>query len=158
MGASCLSMSASTLVRAVGELEERRVAAVSRAVETAVLGGKPFSLSLGLTGAFPNFRRPRVLWIGTEEGGSQLEILARAMNEALGQEGFNRPDKPFRAHLTVGRVRDAARAQDSFQRYAEQEVSGTFEVSRVVVVHSTLDPRGSVYRPLKEVSLGAPGA
>ena len=131
---------------------------VSVSAETAVVGGQPFSISLGMTGAFPNFRRPRVLWIGADEGGKQLELLAQALDQSLRQVGFDRPDRPFRSHLTVGRVRDEMRAQKVVKQFAEREVRGTFEVRRVVVVHSTLDPQGSVYRPLKEVSLGAPGA
>jgi 2'-5' RNA ligase len=98
-----------------------------------------------------------VLWIGAEAGAKELETLARGVDEALSREGFGRPDKPFRAHLTVGRVRDAQRAASAAERFSQEKVEGSFQVGKIVVVHSTLNPGGSIYRPLLEAVLGAPG-
>jgi 2'-5' RNA ligase len=95
-----------------------------------------------------------VLWIGSEEGAEELELLARGVVEALSQEGFGRPDKPFRAHLTVGRVRDSLRAVQAVDRFSKEKVEGRFQVSKIVVIHSTLSPGGSIYRPLTEATLG----
>jgi 2'-5' RNA ligase len=144
-------------LRFLGELEQKQVDGVCRAVASVAREAEPIRMSLGGPGAFPNFRRPRVLWIGAEEGAKDLEILARAVNEALSREGFGRPDKPFRAHLTVGRVRDARRAATAAGRFSQEKVEGNFQVRKIVVVHSTLDPGGSIYRPLLEAELGAAG-
>ena len=144
-------------LRFLGELEERQVDRVCRGVGMVAAGARPIGMTLGGPGAFPNFRRPRVLWIGAEEGASKLEILARGVDEALSREGFGRPDRPFRAHLTVGRVRDAQRAASATERFSQEKVEGSFQVRKIVVVHSTLNPGGSIYRPLLEAELGAGG-
>ena len=142
-------------LRFLGELDERRVEAVRRAAAQAVIGLAPFAAVLGTPGAFPDFRRPRVLWIGLDEGREPLELLARSLDEALRREGFGPPDKPFRAHLTVGRVREGAGhgGGEAAGRLAGERAPGRFTVGALTVVHSTLDPRGSIYRPLGEYPL-----
>jgi 2'-5' RNA ligase len=144
-------------LRFLGELPLNQAESACRAVSQVGEEAAPFEMALGGAGAFPNFRRPRVLWIGAEQGAEELEILARGVQEALTREGFGRPDKPFRAHLTVGRVRDPRRAEGAARRFSQEKVEGRFQVGKIVVVHSTLDPGGAVYRPLAEATLGAVG-
>ena len=143
-------------LRFLGELEESRIQAVTRAARDAVRGAAAFSLALGEAGAFPDFRRPRVLWIGARQGGEALELLARSLNEALRRQGFDRADKPFRAHLTVGRVRDTARASAGVARLRALVVESEFLVDRLATVHSMLRPSGSEYRIVDEAPLGTP--
>lgn len=142
-------------LRFLGELEERRVEAACRAAAGAVVGMAPFPAALGAPGAFPNFRRPRVLWVGMETGAEELELLARSLDEALRREGFGPPDKPFRAHLTVGRVREpgGGGGPEVTGRLPGERAEGRFTVDRLTVVHSTLNPRGSIYRPVGEYPL-----
>lgn len=140
-------------LRFLGEIEEPgRVEAACRAGRAAVEGMAPFEAILGAPGAFPNFRHPRVLWIGMSEGGPQLVLLARSLDEALRREGFGRPDRPFAAHLTLGRAREpgsqaASKAAEAIQN---ERVEGSFTIGGLTVVHSKLHPRGSIYTPLAE--------
>lgn len=149
-------------LRFLGEVEEPRLEAVRRAAGDAVRGAAAFSLVLGEAGAFPDFRRPRVLWIGAKEGGEELELLARSLDEALRRERFGPPEKPFRTHLTLGRVRDPTRAGAGAERLVARAaaVAGAspgvrFVVDRLAVVHSTLRPEGSQYRTVGEAHLAA---
>ncbi len=154
-------------LRFLGELGDSRVAAAGRAGEAAVVGLARFALRLGAPGLFPNPLRPRVLWLGTSEGGDALRLLARSLDEALRREGFAPPDKPFAPHLTLGRVREGGRAHEPGRTH---EPGGTresgqagaaahafcaatfpslaFEVAALALIHSTLDPRGSIYAPI----------
>ena len=43
-------------------------------MEEASRGGSPFRLTIGGLGAFPNLRRPRVLWVGI--GGEVDKLVA----------------------------------------------------------------------------------
>jgi 2'-5' RNA ligase len=147
-------------LRFLGEVEEPRLEAVRRAAGEAVRGGSAFRLAIGEAGAFPDFRRPRVLWIGARQGGPELERLARSLEEALRREGFGRSAKPFQAHLTLGRVRDPARGGGAAERLtartAELAAGGSgpeFLVDRLTIVHSTLRPEGSLYRAVGEAHL-----
>jgi len=141
-------------LRFLGELELSRAEAVCRAGGEAVRGMAPFEALLGAPGAFPNFRHPRVLWIGMSEGGPKLVLLARSLDEALRREGFGRPEKPFAAHLTLGRVREPGSpvASKAAEAIKSERVEGSFRIDALTVVQSQLHPRGSIYTPLAECS------
>jgi 2'-5' RNA ligase len=96
------------------------------------------------------------------EGGPRLVLLARSLDEALRREGFGRPDRPFAAHLTLGRVRESGSAAGSKAAETLQservEGTGAFTVGALTVVQSKLHPRGSIYTPLAECPfLTSPG-
>ncbi|MCC6929216.1 MAG: RNA 2',3'-cyclic phosphodiesterase [Gemmatimonadaceae bacterium] len=54
-------------------------------------------------GAFPNFRRPRVVWLGMHPL-APLAAIARHVDDSLLALGIARESRPFRAHVTLGRV------------------------------------------------------
>jgi len=61
-------------------------------------------LVLANVGAFPSFRRARVVWIGVQAN-PELESLYRDVDAACVQLGFPRELRVFRPHVTIGRVR-----------------------------------------------------
>ena len=91
-------------LRFLGPTAEDRVeptAAAVRAVASAAAG--PIDLELDGTGTFPPHGRPRALWIGIVAGAEALTQLAVDLNTALANAGWERDDRPFRAHLTLAR-------------------------------------------------------
>jgi 2'-5' RNA ligase len=91
-------------LRFLGPTAEDRVeptATVVRAVASAAAG--PVDLELGGAGTFPPHGRPRALWIGIAAGAEALAQLAVDLNTALADAGWERDDRPFRAHLTLAR-------------------------------------------------------
>lgn len=80
------------------------------AVIDAAAGDVPaFALALGGLGGFPNPRRPRVIWAGLDGGEREQSLLHRLKNgldQRLASLGYAAEDKPFHAHLTLGRVKD----------------------------------------------------
>jgi 2'-5' RNA ligase len=91
-------------LRFLGPTAEDRVeptAAAVRAVAAAT--GGPIDLELGGAGTFPPHGRPRALWIGIVAGAEALTQLTVDLNTALAASGWERDDRPFRAHLTLAR-------------------------------------------------------
>jgi 2'-5' RNA ligase len=114
-----------------------------------------FGLTLSGAGAFPNPRRPRVLWLGAGEGARELEALASCLQEALRSAGFALEERPFRSHLTVARVkpggeRAAARALGA----APQGEIARMRVDRLLLMQSQLSPRGAKHGVVHETRLG----
>src|SRR5215470_17261032 len=64
-----------------------------------------FDLAIAGRGAFPNERRPRVLWLGVSDGAQPLCDVAGQLCTALRGRGFALEDRPFKPHLTIGRVK-----------------------------------------------------
>lgn len=88
------------------------------AFDQAVLGRAPFELSVRGLGWFPDAARPRVVWLGVEEGRAPLGELHAALSRTRPVLGIAPDRYGYRPHLTLGRVRriaprlhaDAARA------------------------------------------------
>ncbi len=143
----------------LGNVEAGRLPALQNAVADACAGFSPFTLSLRELGAFPNLSRPNVVWVGLQ---GEVEIAARLaekIDAACAALGFPREPRPFAPHLTLGRVKKDARADD--QRFvgemiANAQANGRAEihVTRVSVMQSELRPSGSVYTRLFEAGLG----
>lgn len=131
----------------LGEVEEGRAGELREAGAEAAAGIGPFTLRLGRFGAFPDLARPRVVFFGIEEGFEPCAALASRLEEACEALGFDREQRPFRAHLTLARikrpltapVRDALRAVPPLPRTASQTID------RFVLMSSRLEPAGAVY-------------
>lgn len=146
-------------LRFLGEIAPAEVERAVDAARAAAASAAPFSIALTGAGAFPSLREPRVLWVGISEGAAPLVTLARSLEAALVARRFPVEARPFQPHLTVARARSAGRppdlrAQASTLFAPDAPVIGVQRVEAIVVVESTLGPRGPAYR---EVSRGALG-
>ena len=111
-----------------------------------------FELHLAGLGAFPNLRRPRVLYIGIQAPAA-LDALQHGIESATRRLGYEAEERPFSAHLTLGRVRQTATAveQQQIRRAIEGtqvDLPGTARVDSVHLYKSELNPGGSVYTRL----------
>jgi RNA 2',3'-cyclic 3'-phosphodiesterase len=110
-------------------------------------------LAQGL-GAFPNLRRPRVLWAGLS--GEGLPELSGAIEAALMPLDFPPEEREFIPHLTLGRVhslRGWERVLAVIKEY-EHAHFGESTVAQVTLYQSELRPDGAIYSPLGSVPLG----
>jgi 2'-5' RNA ligase len=134
----------------LGEVPEPRLPKLLGAFGPAVQGRRAPLLGLGATGAFPNLRRPRVLWIGVEERGTELPPLQAAIEDAAAELGWEREGRAFQPHLTLGRVRDFGHAGLSpglGSALLENPATSTKPVHhpRVALMRSHLSPQGARY-------------
>lgn len=120
-----------------------------------------FQLALRAAGAFPNLRKPNILWL---DFGGDLDVLTplqRQVELAAQQAGFAAETRAFTPHLTIARARkDAAPAMLARAGEALRTVIGTpppahtpFTVEDLRLIHSDLRPAGSVYTPLATFAL-----
>jgi 2'-5' RNA ligase len=107
-------------------------------------------------GAFPHLKNPRVIWIGLLDEKEVLIPFQKRMEAELEEIEFEPEDRPFQAHLTLGRVK-SSRGRDELvariERYREEEF-GDFRVEKVTLFRSDLRPTGPIYTPLREIRLG----
>ena len=139
-----------------GNIEESKVDSIAVAIQGPIGAAKPFHLSVRGTGAFPNLRNPRVIWIGLVDPEGRLAALQKEVEISLEKIGFEPEDRPFRPHLTLGRVKSNRGKEDLIrivEGYREEEI-GTFQVEKIVLFKSDLTPAGPIYTLLREVRLG----
>jgi 2'-5' RNA ligase len=88
----------------LGDVADADVDRLAVAAGTVADRHRPLELTLGGVGAFPNFRRGRVVWMGVESE-PRLELLHHDLEVACGDAGFELEGRPFRPHITLARVR-----------------------------------------------------
>lgn len=139
-----------------GEIPEEAANRALAAAERAVAGTAPFAVRVAGLGCFPSPERPSVLWAGVAGGGKDLSAVAEAVEREMAAEGFARERKPFRPHLTLGRVREGARVDRTVAQALESAAGqefGQWRVERVVLMQSELTPRGPIYTVYGSVPL-----
>jgi 2'-5' RNA ligase len=114
--------------------------------------GERFLVTWGELGAFPRARRATVLWLGLERGSAELEALAVVAEAASARAGFPPEDRPFRAHLTLSRIRPHQDVSALLDGVAPLDVA--MEVDRIVLYRSHLGRGGARYEAVEEFPLG----
>jgi 2'-5' RNA ligase len=148
----------------LGDVAVANIDRLSAALNKTIPPNPAFTLSIEGLGAFPNLKRPRVVWAGVGGELKQLTQLHQATIDATQTIGIQPEDRPFNAHLTLGRANQKARSLDYQQlsevlsRYQSQVGQlATFSVEHVSLIRSQLQPDGHIYTTLAEIELGSTG-
>jgi RNA 2',3'-cyclic 3'-phosphodiesterase len=109
-------------VRFLGEVADEQIAAIVEAVRSGVRRG-PISTSFSEIGVFPNRRSAKVVWIGVDNGASELHDAAEQVDRCLNTLGFAREDRPYKPHLTLARLRAPRRFDPRSVSFSEELAS-----------------------------------
>jgi 2'-5' RNA ligase len=135
----------------LGDLAPEAIPALARSVGGAVAAVAPFRLRLGTPHLFPDARRPRVVALGLEPEDA-LGALAEAAARGVAAAGLPVEERPFRAHLTLGRIRERG-ARVGLPGSAPP--ASAWDVREVILFRSELRPEGARHTPLERFALGA---
>lgn len=126
----------------LGSVDEAQIPTLCAELKRALEAQRVVELALDGTGAFPSPARARVLWAaaGTaRESDTSLDDLQRAAFSAAVAAGVlasdTRADEPFRAHVTVARVRERLR-REALGRFLELEFRAPWRVDEVALFES----------------------
>jgi 2'-5' RNA ligase len=139
-----------------GTIAESDVANISRVVEDTTSTIAPFTLGIKRVGAFPDVKRPRVLWLGMDGDVDILIRLQKEVDAELHKYGFEKEDRPFRPHLTLARIKDPrgliglAKIMEKRENYE----AGSFSAAGLNLFKSELTPKGAVYTKLAYFPFG----
>ncbi len=140
----------------LGEVDEREVYKVCRAVADVCARQDAFVLRVEGVGCFPNPRRPRVAYAGISDGAAELTALHAALEPPLLELGcYRREERQFTPHVTLGRVRGERTAGELAPLLLRQRDwhGGEQPVREVHVFSSELTPKGPVYAVLSRARL-----
>ena len=143
-----------------GEVKAEKLPAMRLALREAASRHSPFSIELANIGTFGGREGLRVMWVSVAGEILRLEALQGDMNVAYSVLGFEKDQRPFKPHLTFGRVNDKV----STRRRAELEVAvGKVEMPALVwhinaisLIGSTLNSSGPTYEIIETVDLITP--
>jgi len=137
----------------LGAVEAARLETVHAALVAALVDRPPLRLAVRGLGAFPSWRRPRVVWVGLD--GEGLAELAACAERTLTGLGFPGEGRPFTPHLTLGRV-NSLRGWPQLEELIKahlQDDFGDSHIDAVIIYRSTLQPGGAAYTSLWTIPL-----
>jgi 2'-5' RNA ligase len=142
----------------LGNIPAKKVTDITGVMVQASQEVSPFQLQITEVGAFPNMKRPRVLWVGIKGEVDKLVGWQQRIDNGLVPLGFPKEARPFTPHLTLARLRENCSPGDTLQfgemlASSHVEVDYHFTVNSLNLMRSQLFPTGAVYSSLAEVQL-----
>lgn len=136
-----------------GEVGADRTEDLGSALREASAGTADLAFRPTEMGAFPSFSGARVIWAGYEAE-TALELMVHRVAQATAALGFPVEGRPFRPHVTIGRLREGAQLPRDAAEILEQEsLSAGFTADRLVLFESRSRPGGAHYIPVDSFPL-----
>jgi 2'-5' RNA ligase len=136
-----------------GEVAGGRLDTIAEMVGFALDGATPMAMRVTGAGVFPNLTRPRVIRLEVSAG-AELELLQDRIERGGERIGFPPEGRPFRPHVTMGRVKEGQRLPPSAAGILEGiGAQPEFLADRVVLYESELGVGGPRYHPRSEFLL-----
>jgi 2'-5' RNA ligase len=139
----------------LGEQPEERLDELQAAVASVAGRHRELVMTLGGIGAFPNFRRARIVWLGVAQE-PRLELLHHDIEMAYEKLGFDVEGRPFRPHLTLARIKHPLaeeRARQLAHIAKRTDYRTDFVVRSIDLMNSDLTAAGPTYTTLVSAAL-----
>lgn len=138
----------------LGDTGESMLPLIRQRLAKILFNYKPFCIRISGAGSFPPGRHSRVLWFGIQEA-PLLQALQRDVESGMRLLGYAADERPYQAHITVGRVKAGRLSSEVMKELAQLEAAevGSFEVRSIALMKSELGRGGPVYTCLAEIPL-----
>ena len=140
----------------LGSITEERRQAVAAMLRRVAQHEEPFPLGVDAgVGAFPSMTAPRVIWAGLSTGKEVVTRLADAIEREGEALAFTKDDRPFSAHVTLGRVRSPKHRHALVQALQEcaWKAPAPWRVTSLTLYQSVLGSDGPTYSVLEDAPL-----
>ena len=138
----------------LGEQPETAVPPLLESLTAVASRFDPIAMELRGLNAFPNLRRPRVVWMGVNAD-PKLELLHHDIETACAALGHPVEARAYRAHVTLGRVREPlsnpARLAAAARSVSHEAAVDADRVDLMVSEYADGSPR---YRVVGSAALG----
>ncbi|MFA5085110.1 MAG: RNA 2',3'-cyclic phosphodiesterase [Candidatus Omnitrophota bacterium] len=139
----------------LGDIAEENCEKIIAILDDIGRSFKPFEISIKDIGAFPNIDYPRIIWVGLDKGAIESKALAEKIGEETLKIGFQKEQRPFAPHLTVGRVRSPKNKEALKQKILSCQLSAVSRqlIRSIILYKSILTPKGPIYTKIHEAWL-----
>jgi len=143
-------------MRFLGEITEEQRQAVERLLTRIAAHTPPIQVRLSELGAFPSVASPRIIWVGIEMGHEVLAAIASELAEGLVSLEIPPEERPFTAHVTLGRVRSPKNQGQLTTQLRELNWKSPqpFCAEGLTLFQSTLSASGPIYTALATCAFG----
>ncbi|MBN2423777.1 MAG: RNA 2',3'-cyclic phosphodiesterase [Calditrichaceae bacterium] len=127
------------------------------ALQAMEIGGciPDFKIQINTTGAFPDKRRPRVIWLGIQSVPQQpLYELNEKLENLSEPLGFEKENRRFSPHLTLGRIKQLGNYTQMWKYIEENPFEQSeFAVNEFLLMRSFLKQSGAEYKIIQKYPL-----
>jgi 2'-5' RNA ligase len=138
----------------LGDVEASKVPEIVSALDVLCATDR-FEIAFEGLGAFPNEKKPNVLWVDVTKGRKELKSLAEQVDRSLLVLGYPPEQREYQPHLTLARVRRASKDARRVIHPVSPEGAVSSPVTEVVLYRSDLGREGSKYTALARFPLGS---
>jgi 2'-5' RNA ligase len=139
----------------LGDTTSADIEQIKTAMPKACDGFSTFSITIKQIGAFPRIESPRIIWIEALSEDDIVKKLAGSIEDELEKLGFEKENRTFKSHVTIGRVRsprNRTALKDALKKHV-LESNLKQKVTRIKLFKSTLTPKGPEYEELFSAEL-----
>ena len=138
-----------------GEIAEQERQAIEALLARVAQREPRFTLAVEGVGAFPTLTAPRVVWVGLGEGKDAAARIAQTIDREGDASPLQREERPFAAHITLGRVRSGRNRPALVQRLraVSWQPPGPWQVTSLTLYQSILGSEGPRYSALADIPL-----
>ena len=135
----------------LGSVPEEKITSINQALEPIISNFSTLNFSLSNSiNAFPDLNNPKVIFLEIKESNNGQTIkLQKQIGENLEGLGFKIDKRPFRLHLTLGRVK----FKTSIQIPKIELQTSDFQINSIDLMASDLTPQGPIYSVIKQYNL-----
>ncbi|MEW6170134.1 MAG: RNA 2',3'-cyclic phosphodiesterase [Candidatus Omnitrophota bacterium] len=138
----------------LGEITQEQTQGIKTILEDVACKFMSLELQLRELGAFPKLDFARILWVGLDDKTGSLKKIAHDLDRSLVKLGIPKEDKPFSAHITLGRIKNPKKDLKLQELLIKNKIQNlSFVFKEITFFKSTLSSSGPVYETLYRISL-----
>ncbi len=138
----------------LGDTPGSKIGLLEHLIDQSFNGISAFNTKLDGVGLFPDFRHPKVMWMGLENV-EPLLPSRNSLGELLLQNQINFDNKTLKPHLTIARVKQLTNQESILSWFQEYQKTnfGMIKIDRIVLYESVLNPGGPEYKSVYQCLL-----
>ena len=141
----------------LGRVPLEDVIYIAQQLSIVAQGCWPTEIQLDQLDIFPSLQRPRVLLWGTNRNSISPEFQAIHFHvqEAMQLLGYEKEDRPFRPHVTLGRMKESANPEHLAEtiKKPNASINANIPIRQFDLMESRLHPEGAIYESLAEIQI-----
>lgn len=134
------------------EVQEVHLERLVNAVRANLQKATALTLSFTKPYLFPSPYRPRVIALDVAPEAALLH-LANVIGQGIEVAHYAVEQRPFHAHLTLGRIKHPEHFDSHFLSAIKQDIEEQFAIDEIVLFRSDPKPEGSQYTVLERMGL-----
>lgn len=131
----------------LGKTDPKRIESITQILRKASQEIKPIKLHFLKIDGFPSLKKAKVIFISLGGELGKLYALSLKTRKELKKEKISFDEKPFRAHLTLGRLKKPQNLTEVIKKVKIEQVS--FITNQISLTQSQLTPTGPFHTNLK---------